>query len=217
MKKLLEGILEFRSDRREEYLPIFSNLALGQKPDTLYIGCSDSRVAVNVFASTRPGDLLVVRNVGNLIPPIEQNGISTYGNSEWAAVEFAVSVLKVKHIIVCGHSECGAIRAAIEGVPHDCKNLQHRIPPQAELEEKCKQFYFEPQLSPLNRLSQANVLQQIENLQTSSLIASYLPKGLKLHAWWFDIANVDVYYFAPEKRAYSLLDAATIPQLLLDL
>src|SRR3989344_5044651 len=109
MKKLLHGIVKFRRDQLPSYRETFARLALGQSPDALYIGCSDSRVAVNVFASTDPGDLFVNRNVGNMIPPFVPTQSSPEGVS--AVIDFALETLKVKHIIVCGHSECGAMLA----------------------------------------------------------------------------------------------------------
>ena len=105
MKKLIQGIMEFRRSKREAVRPLFANLALGQNPDCLFIACSDSRVAANVFASTDPGDLFVVRNLGNIMPPFPDAG------SAVAALEFAIGALKVSHIVVCGHSDCGAMRA----------------------------------------------------------------------------------------------------------
>ena len=105
MKKLIQGIMEFRRTRRESMRETFAKLALGQNPDCLFIACSDSRVAANVFASTDPGDLFVVRNLGNIMPPFPDRG------SAVAALEFSLEILKVSHIIVCGHSDCGAMRA----------------------------------------------------------------------------------------------------------
>ena len=96
MRKLLRGIAEFRRTRRPDYAETFARLALGQKPDALLVACSDSRVVPNLFASTEPGDLFVVRNVGNLIPPCGADGRSTSDESEAAAVEFALRVLSVR-------------------------------------------------------------------------------------------------------------------------
>src|SRR5947207_15949364 len=106
MLKLIKGILKFRRERREAVKDVFAELALGQKPDTLFVVCSDSRVAVNVFASTDPGDLFVIRNVGNMVPPCGEQGHTM--ESEGAALEFALDSLQVRHIVVCGHSACGA-------------------------------------------------------------------------------------------------------------
>src|SRR5579862_5180293 len=112
MKKLIRGIAEFRKNVQEEYRERFAHLALGQAPDTLFIACSDSRVVPNTFASADPGDLFVIRNVGNLIPPAGKAGVPD--GAEAAAIEFALS-LNVKDIIVCGHSDCGAILALSKG------------------------------------------------------------------------------------------------------
>src|SRR5579859_6420974 len=107
MKKLIQGIIQFHETRRLGLEEAFSKLALSQKPDALFIACSDSRVAANVFASTDPGDLFVLRNVGNLVPPYGNPG----GTGTAAAVDFAVEKLGVRNIIVCGHSDCGAMHA----------------------------------------------------------------------------------------------------------
>src|ERR1700690_1645191 len=112
MKKLIQGIMDFRKTRREAVKDLFSSLALGQRPDCFFIACSDSRVAVNVFASTDPGDLFVIRNAGNIVNPSHD---SSSDESEVAAIEFALEKLKVAHIIVCGHSDCGAMTALCQG------------------------------------------------------------------------------------------------------
>src|SRR4051812_40341649 len=115
MKKLRQGIVDFRKSRRPEYAATFARLALGQAPDALFVACSDSRVVPNLFASTEPGDLFVLRNVGNIVAPCGAHGASESDESEGAALEFAILSLKVNDVIVCGHSECGAMRALTEG------------------------------------------------------------------------------------------------------
>src|SRR5262245_49599711 len=106
MKKLIKGIAEFRKNLLPSYKDTFARLALGQAPDALFIACSDSRVVPNLFASTDPGDLFVVRNVGNIVPPWREQDLREKSDSVGAAIEFAVNTLHVKDIIVCGHSEC---------------------------------------------------------------------------------------------------------------
>src|SRR5256714_6598787 len=115
MRKLVQGIVDFRNGRRPYYAETFARLALRQKPDALYIACSDSRVQANVFASTEPGDLFVVRNPGNLVSPAGPDGKSISDESEAAAIEFALDVLEGRDIIVCGHSGCGAMSALAAG------------------------------------------------------------------------------------------------------
>src|SRR5687768_8428317 len=114
MKKLIQGIVEFRRNMRTGYREVFAKLALGQAPDALLVACSDSRVVPNLFASADPGDLFVIRNVGNFVPP-GGDGRSRNDSSEAAAIEFALSKLQVADIIVCGHSECGAMQALLAG------------------------------------------------------------------------------------------------------
>src|SRR5438067_7318172 len=113
MKKLIRGIVEFRKNVRSGYRETFAHLALGQAPDALLIACSDSRVVPNLFASANPGDLFVIRNVGNFVPPAGGDGGSWNDGSEAAGIEFALSKLPVTDIIVCGHSECGAMQALL--------------------------------------------------------------------------------------------------------
>src|SRR5579862_9640960 len=117
MKKLIQGIVDFRSNLTEEGRALFAKLALGQKPDALFIACSDSRVVPNLFASTNPGDLFVLRNIGNLVPPASSSPQDT---SAVAAIEFSIFSLKVSDIIVCGHSECGAMQALAHGSDPVC-------------------------------------------------------------------------------------------------
>src|SRR5438045_8534248 len=115
MRKLVQGIVDFRRKRRTDYAETLSRLALRQKPDALYISCSDSRVQANVFASTEPGDLFVVRNPRNLVSPAGPDGRSVSDESEAAAIEFALDVWQVSDLIVCGHSDCGAMAALPAG------------------------------------------------------------------------------------------------------
>ncbi|KAL0479743.1 carbonic anhydrase [Acrasis kona] len=110
MKELLLGMLDFRRRVRPKTLEMFKNMALGQNPDCIFMACSDSRVVPNLFASTNPGHLFVLRNVGNLIPkPNHLRPLEKAHEAEGAAFEFGIGALGVTNIIVCGHSECGAM------------------------------------------------------------------------------------------------------------
>lgn len=111
-QRLLEGYRAFRRHRMPEEQHRYRALAeTGQRPETMIIGCCDSRVSPEVIFDARPGELFVVRNVANLVPPYSPSGL-THGVS--AAIEFAVAALKVKHIVVLGHARCGGIRAFAE-------------------------------------------------------------------------------------------------------
>jgi carbonic anhydrase len=209
MKKLIKGIVDFRENVQPAYREKFARLALGQSPDALLIACSDSRVVPNLFASSDPGDLFVIRNVGNLIPPCGEDGINIFDKSEAAAVEFAVDQLQVRDIIVCGHSGCGAHMAVLRGTQGLSGNLRswlrHAEPSLLKLHSgaamECQH------LAPHDQLSQLNVLQQLEHLQTYPSVRRALENGrLNLHGWWFDIANAEVHAWEASLNRFALID-----------
>lgn len=210
MRKLIRGIIDFRLHVRPGYRETFAKLALGQRPDVLMVACSDSRVAPNIFASTDPGDLFVVRNVGNLVPPCDTcAGRSSGDESEIAALEFAVRSLAISHIILCGHSECGAMRALYENSahsvgPHMATWLRHAAPALEALHAGAKS---KAELSPVNLLSQLNVREQISHLRTYDFINESIQAGnLRLHGLWFDIANAEVLALDPSVDEFVVID-----------
>jgi carbonic anhydrase len=212
MRKLLKGIVDFRSRVRPQVRETFARLALGQKPDALFIACSDSRVAINVFASTEPGDLFVVRNPGNIVSPAALDGRSLADESEAAAIEFAVFELQVRDIIVCGHSSCGAMTGLLQGrasvgPPNLRSWLRHAEPALERIEGRGAP-------GAIDRLSQANVLLQLEHLRSYPPVAQAEADGrLRLHAFWFDIAEAEVRAFAPGE-GWAVLDEAFSERLL---
>ncbi len=208
MKKLIEGIVEYRRTVQESYREVLGRLA-EQTPDSLFIACSDSRVVPNTFASTNPGDLFVLRNVGNLIPPCGKNGVSDSDEAEAAAIEFSVLNLNVSDIIVCGHSDCGAMRALINGRKNvtapNLKNwLRHG---DVAIERLNAGIVLDPSLSKHNQVSQLNVLAQIENILSYPVVKKRVDEGsLDLHGWWFDISKADVYAYNPQLKRFRLID-----------
>ena len=209
MKKLVEGIVRFRRDILPGYRETFARLALGQKPDVLFIGCSDSRVAVNVFASTDPGDLFVVRNVGNLVPCCGENGQSSADESEAAAIEFALNTLNVSSIIVCGHSECGAMQALINGREKlEMVNLRSWLRHGDDSLKMLRETINENiDLSPHNKLSQLNVIKQLEHLKSYPIVQKKLKDGeLSLHGWWFELKQADVYAYEEAIQKFVHID-----------
>jgi len=206
MKKLVRGIVEFRNKRLPKYQELFSSFANGQNPDALFVTCSDSRIAPNWFASTDPGDLFVIRNVGNIIPCCHQDGHSTADESEAAAIEFAILNLKVADIIVCGHSDCGAMHALLKGrekieAPHLRAWLRHA---EGSLDRERK-----GKLSPENELSQQNVLLQLEHLRSYQVVKEQVLSGkLNLHGWWFDLYSGNVFAYEESSQSYVLIDEA---------
>lgn len=206
MKNLISGIAEFRRNLTNEYRELFAKLALGQRPDALFIACSDSRVVPNLFASTNPGDLFVLRNIGNLIPPASSE---SNDNSAQAAIEFSVFTLNISDIIVCGHSECGAMQALMSGIdssccPHLGEWLKHG---ERSLERVNAGDVIDPTLSKHNQISQINVLQQMEHISAYPFVRErMLNNKLRIHGWWFDIAKAEVYSYEKEAGRFLLID-----------
>ncbi len=205
MEKLIRGIVEFRKGLTPESRALFAKLALGQKPDALFIACSDSRVVPNLFASTNPGDVFVLRNVGNLIPPVS----AEEDRCAAAALEFAVQTLKVDDIVVCGHSECGAMLALLDGAAdRTCSCLSNWLKYGKQSLAKVRQgLKITPNLSEHNQLSQINVLQQMEHVASYPFVQERIrKKKLRIQGWWFDIAQADVYCYEPSFNQFVLID-----------
>jgi carbonic anhydrase len=205
MIKLVRGVVNFHENVLPGLRTQFAQLAKGQTPDVLMVACSDSRVAPNLFASTDPGDVFVVRNPGNLIPPID-SGLPR-GDSEAAAVEIALGALQVGDIIVCGHSGCAGMATLLDdsnSTPNLRLWIQHG---ESAKEQLMSGKTFDASLSPQDQLSQLNVISQIENLKTYPQVAERLTAGsLRLHGWWFDVATGNVYAFEPEAQRFVVID-----------
>ncbi len=190
-ERLTEGYKSFINGRFTGEHDRYETLAhTGQKPEIMVCGCIDSRVSPEVIFDANPGELLVVRNVANLIPPYESDRDSQHGTS--AAVEFAVQALKVKHIIVLGHALCGGIRAfADESAPLSSSDFIGRwmsqIAPAAEALGPRKAADGDLYLK---RLEFASVALSLENLMTFSYVRERVEQGLlQLHGAYFGVAN----------------------------
>jgi len=217
MQKLIKGIVEFREQMLPHYAERFRQLAAGQSPDTLFITCSDSRVVPDLLASTDPGDLFVIRNVGNMVPPATVDGTSTGDVAEASAIEFSVLLLKVENIVVCGHSECGAMKAAlapssVSSAPNLVRWLHHCTSAVFRLDQEGP---LDPGISVHNQLSQLNVLVQLEHLMSYPLIQEKVRTGeIHLSGWWFDIKSGEVLVYQRESRAFEPIDRTTAVRLL---
>lgn len=210
MKKLVKGIVAFRETHLAEYREKYARLVKGQNPDVLFIACCDSRVVPNTFASSDPGDLFVHRNIGNVVPP-QPLGLANGESSCSATIEFAVRALKVKHVVVCGHSECGAMQYFThppkeQSLPQVKQWLQYAEPSYQRYLKAENHPGFE-HLNEYNKLSQINVLQQLDHLMSYPDIAERVKNGrLKLHAWWFDLETADVCQYEAEADAFLVID-----------
>lgn len=211
MKKLIKGIVDFRKNFLKEYRNNFSKLALRQSPDALFVACCDSRVVPNTFASSDPGDLFVLRNIGNLIPPCCCKSQGNQDVSVAATIEFSLLSLDVQDIVICGHSECGAMQTLIENASKAACSLpslniwlEHAASSYERFKSKAPQ---NTDLTPCNLLSRINVLQQLDNLKTYPLVVERLEnKKLRIHGWWFDLATADVYHYDPKAETFVVID-----------
>ena len=205
MEKLISGIHRFRTQYWSDNEELFQRLAeKGQSPEALFITCCDSRVIPTVITHSQPGDLFVLRNIGNFVPPYSENPLD--GTGAAAAVEYAVVHLKVRDIIVCGHSDCGAMKAlyrdreAFAETPHIKEWLTHGDRTLAVVADNY------PGKSKEERLvvtAEENVLLQMENLRTYPVVQKAAREGrLHVHAWFFEIGTGSVFGYSPEKGQY---------------
>ena len=157
-----------------------------------------------------------MRNVGNLVPPATADGISLGDLSEASAIEYAVLILKVSNIVVCGHSECGAMKAVLADhagpeTPNLSKWLHHAHPAASRLKH---QGALDRKLKPHDQLSQLNVLTQLEHLTSYPLVRDNLLAGtLTLSGWWFDVATGDMYAYDPASRSFQIIDRQTVDRM----
>ncbi len=196
MQKLIHGIHQFQKNAFRPLQGLFEQLAQVQKPETLFITCSDSRIDPSLLTQSPPGDLFILRNAGNIIPPH-----GPQGGGEAATVEFAVAVLGVRDVIICGHSHCGAMQGVLEpervaDFPTIAAWLVHAEATRRIIRDNYAHLDGERLLTAT---IEENVLVQLENLRTLPCVASRLAHGdLHLHGWVYKIETGDVFAFDPE-------------------
>ncbi len=209
MQKLIEGIHEFREQQFRPLQGLFEQLARGQSPETLFITCSDSRIDPNLLTRSQPGELFILRNAGNIVPP---HGAANGG--EAATIEFAVAALGVKDIIICGHSHCGAMKGLLEpemvaSLPSVSSWLSHAETTRRIMKDNYKHLDADKLLTAT---VEENVLVQLENLRTLPSVASRLVKGdLHLHGWVYKIETGDVFAYEPTQGQFVSLTQVTFP------
>ena len=210
MQRLIEGVHKFRNDEFGNYRKLFRKLSQeGQNPHTLFITCSDSRVLAELITQSKPGDLFVVKNVGNIVPPASVTGDT---NSTAAAIEFAVETLRVSDIVICGHSQCGAIAAMLDKKPVSASmpHLRDWLKLASPVLETLKKDYAHLHAANERETAAAeeNVLLGLDNLHSYSCVQERLMDGtLRLHAWFFKIATAELFVFDPETQQFSPLVA----------
>jgi carbonic anhydrase len=209
MDKILRGFRQFHDRVFPKCQTEFERMANRQQnPIALFITCSDSRVNPNLITQTDPGDLFLLRNAGNIVPP--------YGavhSGEAATIEYAVSVLGIRNIIVCGHSRCGAMHALLRPADHANLPAVSEWFAHAETTRRIAEATFQgmdgDELE--TRVVQQNVLNQLNNLRTHPSVAVGLAQGqLKLFGWYYRIETGDVLGYSPEAGGFvSLADSVT--------
>lgn len=188
-----------RTAFHQAHAELFARLSSqGQSPQALFIGCSDSRVLPEPITASAPGDLFVMRNVANIVPPL-----GAMGDAVGAVLEYAILHLQVRHLILCGHLDCGGIKALDEHVdqgltPHIARWIEFARPAQT---------YVDAHGFPADQRHQAivqqNVLNQLDNLETYDCVRDAVQKGdLTLHGWVYDIASGHLEYWDPELRRF---------------
>ena len=198
MRKLIRGLREFQSNYFTSHRELFEKLSEEQHPRALFITCSDSRIDPNLLTQTEPGELFIIRNAGNIIPPYRAaNG------GEGAAIEYALVALGIKQIIVCGHSNCGAMKGLLqigklaEEMPLVYDWLKHAEATRRLIKENY-QNYEGKEL--LDATIEENVFTQIENLRTYPVIHSKLHKGeLSIYGWVYKIETGGVFVYSMER------------------
>jgi len=190
MEHLVRGIHHFQTTHFNVHRELFKRLSEGQQPDTLMITCSDSRIAPNLLLQTKPGDIFVLRNAGNIIPPY-----GTACGGEAATVEYALGVLHIKNVIVCGHSHCGAMQNLMNPDLENKYPSVHAWITHAEATRRIIEARFGhlPAASLRSLVVEQNVLVQIENLRTHPAVKEGLARGdLNLFGWSYRIETGDI-------------------------
>jgi carbonic anhydrase len=206
MDRLFKGYMKFRGADFESHRELFLELGRKQKPHTLFIGCSDSRVMPNMITQTDPGELFIVRNIANIVPPYRKTEEYV---STTSAIEYAVQALEVDTIVVCGHSNCGGCSAMnlppekLDHLPHVRKWLE------VSKEVKGRVDRLMTGDSPEERewlTEQVNVLVQMKNLLTYPYVAERYRDGkLNVYGWHYIIETGEIYNFNDETELFELV------------
>lgn len=206
LRKLISGFRRFQKNYFKSDDALYEELSKGQRPKVLVVGCSDSRVDPAIITDCRPGDLFVVRNVANLIPPYEPD---TRYHGVSAAIEYAICFLNVEHVIVLGHSHCGGIDALMQCSDDNVVgefigrwvaiSRPARDAVQRDLKHK-------PRELQRKACEEASILISLENLLSFPWVAQRVNEGkLALHGWYFDLEAGQLLGYHPDTGAFEKL------------
>lgn len=208
LQHIVEGFQRFRQEVFPQQKALFKKLAHQQTPRAMFITCADSRIVPELITQSDPGDLFVTRNVGNVVPPYGQmmGGVST-------AIEYAVMALGVQHIIICGHSDCGAMKAvldpqSLERMPTVKAWLRHAEVAKTVVADNCGCADH----TTLGILTEENVVAQLDHLRTHPSVASRLACGqLFIHGWVYDIETSEIKAYDAEQGAFRQIGDGPLP------
>ncbi len=207
MQKLVDGIHEFQETFFTSHKQLFKRLAKGQHPLALFITCSDSRIDPNLLTQTKPGELFILRNAGNIVPPY-----GSVSGGEAATIEYAVCALKIKDIIICGHSHCGAMNGLLHPeqlgeLPAVRQWLTHAEATARIMKENYP--HITDDMPRLTATVEENVLVQLENLRTHPSVAAALGRNdIKLHGWVYKFETGQVYGYDAVQGQYVAVEQA---------
>lgn len=203
MPHFAAGVIRFQNEVYPLKKELFEKLSKGQAPEALFITCSDSRIETAMITQTDPGELFICRNAGNIVPP---HMITTGGMT--ASIEFAVAALQVPHIVICGHTECGAMKGAmnpegLDGLPHVRQWLGYSKAAVAIVDELAPA----DEEKRMQLLLEQNVILQLQHLRTHPSVAARIAKGdLQLHGWVYDIKTGNVVAFNEAQNRFESVD-----------
>lgn len=199
LTRLGKGHVRFLQTICEKQQQRFDALASAQSPDVVFIACSDSRVDPHRVTSSGPGELFVLRNAGNIVPDVNSTS-----NGEQASLEFAVNALNVSHVVVLGHSDCGAVKAMKDPETVETSFALHRWIKESGSLEQIRLLRDEP----LSELVKLNVLQQLENLRSLPFIKEKVAaEELFIHGWYYDIASAGIECFDENEDVWTSLSS----------
>lgn len=195
MEHVVTGFVSFRRKIFPEHRELFRELANGQSPEVLFITCADSRIDPNLVTQTRPGDLFIVRNAGNIVPP--HGGVA---GGVTASIEYAIAVLGVAHIVICGHTHCGAMTGALNpGALDTLPHVRDWLRLSQAAVDIVKHAHGSVGPEQLRAVTEQNVLVQLQHARTHPVVAARISSGeLHLHGWMYEIESGEVYAHSEE-------------------
>jgi len=208
--ELVRSYQKFKEKYGKEYSSLFQKLVdEGQSPKTLFIACSDSRVVPNLITHTKPGDLFIARNIGNFIPPYDPN---SEASATPAAIEYAVSVLKVSNIIVCGHTHCGACKSLHQDIPDEPEmlNIKKWLKFGESAKNQALAYVGKDDKEKLYAATEKfNIIDQMKNLLTYPGVKSRVESGeLFVIGWYYHLEDGSLEYFDPVEHRFLPLESA---------